>query len=126
MRNSMRRFSGSSALRACSSFCTATAHCTASTTLANSARRLSPGRIHHPAAVLLDELEEGLFVRLKGGDGGRLVVLHEAAVAGDVGAQDGGKLAVEGFRVHQSTSALLEGSTRDFHFSPALRHASTS
>ena len=54
-----------------------------------------PGRVHHPAAVLLDEIGEYLLVGFEGPDGGRLVVLHQAAVAGHVGAQDGGELAVE-------------------------------
>src|SRR3990172_8814063 len=43
MRNCILRCSGSSAFLALNSFWVATAHCTASTTLANSASRLSPG-----------------------------------------------------------------------------------
>ena len=104
MRNSMRRFSGSSALWAWNSFCTATAHCTASTTLANSASRLSPGRIHHSAPVLLDQIEEGLLVGFEGVDGGRFVVLHQTTVTGHVGAENGGELAVKAFRFHADTS----------------------
>lgn len=33
-------------------------------------------------------------------DGGGLVVLHQAAATGDIGAEDGGKLAVEAFLFH--------------------------
>ena len=60
--------------------------------------------IYHPAAVLLDEIEEGLFVGFEGGYRGRFVVLHEAAVAGDVGAENGGELAVKAFLFHANTS----------------------
>jgi hypothetical protein len=38
----------------------------------------------------------------------RFVVLHEAAVAGDVGAEDGGEPAVKAFLLHGVTSALLK------------------
>jgi hypothetical protein len=52
------------------------------------------GRIHHAAPVLLDEVGEYLLVGFEGPDGGGLIVLHQATVAGDICAQDGGELAV--------------------------------
>jgi hypothetical protein len=98
------RFSGSPALWACNSFCVATAHCTASTTLAYSANRLSPGESSTPAAVLFDEVVEGLFVGFESFDSCRLVVLHQATVTGDIGAENGGELAVKAFLFHADTS----------------------
>ena len=59
-----------------------------------------PRRVHHPATVLLDEIGDDLLVGFEGLDGGGLVVLHEAAVTGHVGAEDGGELAVKAFRFH--------------------------
>jgi hypothetical protein len=54
--------------------------------------------------VLLDEIREGLLVRFEGLDGSRLIVLHETAVTGDIGAENGGELAVKAFRFHADTS----------------------
>jgi hypothetical protein len=48
------------------------------------------------------------FIRFENLDRGRFVFLHEAAEAGDVGAEDGGELAVEAFLLHGGTSALLK------------------
>ena len=39
-------------------------------------------------------------------DGGGLVVLHQAAVTGHVGAEDGGELAVKAFLFHADTSLV--------------------
>jgi hypothetical protein len=54
--------------------------------------------------VLFDEVAEGFFIGFESCDRGRLVALHLAAVTGDVGAEDGGELAVESFRLHGGTS----------------------
>jgi hypothetical protein len=54
--------------------------------------------------MLFDEIEEGLFIGLESCDHGRFVVLHQAAVTGDVGAEDGGELAVKALLLHGGTS----------------------
>jgi hypothetical protein len=53
--------------------------------------------------VLLYEIGDDLLVGFESLDGGGLVVLHEAAVAGHVGAEDRGELAVEAFLFHADT-----------------------
>lgn len=54
--------------------------------------------------MLLDQIEEGLLAGFEGLDGGRLVVLHQTAVPGNVGAENGGELAVKALRFHAVTS----------------------
>ena len=49
---------------------------------------------------------DNLVVGFKGLDGGGLVVLHEATVTGNIGAEDGGKLAVAALLFHADTSLI--------------------
>jgi hypothetical protein len=58
--------------------------------------------------VLLHEVGDYLLVGFEGPDGACFVVLHESAVTGDVGAEDGSELAVKAFLLHGGTSALLK------------------
>ncbi len=53
---------------------------------------------------LLDELETALLVGFEGIVGRRHVALHQKAVPGDIGAEDGGVLGVKAFRLHAVTS----------------------
>jgi hypothetical protein len=62
------------------------------------------GRVHHPASVLLDQIEECLFVGFEGGNGSSLIVLHQTTVASYVGAENGCELAVKAFLFHADTS----------------------
>ena len=57
-------------------------------TLANSASRLSAGRIHHPSAVLPNQRAYDLTVRGQGAHGRHFIVAHEATIAFDIGAED--------------------------------------
>jgi hypothetical protein len=49
-------------------------------------------------------LQTSVFLSFEGLDGGSFVVLHQSAVAGDVGAEEGGELAVKTFLFHAVTS----------------------
>jgi len=56
--------------------------------------------------VLFNQIGDDLFVCFVSIDGGGLVVLHEATVTGDVGAEYYGEFAVKASRVHADTSLL--------------------
>jgi hypothetical protein len=58
------------------------------------------GRVHHPSPVAGHGRRDRLPVRGDRADGGDLVVAHQPAVAFDVGAEDGGQLAVHAAPVH--------------------------
>jgi hypothetical protein len=50
--------------------------------------------------MLLHEIGDDRLVGFESPDGGGLVVLHQATATGDIGAEDGGKLAVKAFLSH--------------------------
>ena len=54
--------------------------------------------------MLLYEIGDDLFVGFESLDGGRFIVLHQAAVTGYVGAEDCGELAVKAFLFRADTS----------------------
>src|SRR5215470_10583925 len=84
-RNCIRRGSGRAEFLALSSRWMATAHCTASSTLANSASRLSPGGVHDATTILLDKGGDGVTVDRHGADGGLFILAHQAAISCDIG-----------------------------------------
>jgi hypothetical protein len=59
-----------------------------------------PRSVHHAPIVFLDDLSHYFAMGGQGGDGRLLIVLHEAAVALDVGAEDRGELPLCAFRTH--------------------------
>ncbi|MCU0592992.1 MAG: hypothetical protein MUC57_16150 [Desulfobacterales bacterium] len=67
-------------------------------------QKIVPRRIHHPAAVLTDEIKEGKLVRFYGGYRGGFVVLHEATETDYIGAEDCSELAAKAFLFHADTS----------------------
>jgi len=54
--------------------------------------------------VLHYEIGDDLLIGFKSLDGGGLVILHQAAVTGDIGTEDGGEFAMEAFWFHADTS----------------------
>ena len=69
-----------------------------------------PGSIHHPAAMLLDQIRDDPFIGLQGPHGRRFILTHEAAVTCRVGAENGREFAFETFCGHGIASeGFLEG-----------------
>jgi hypothetical protein len=66
-------------------------------------QEIIPGRVHHSAAVLRDEGSHHLAVSSEGADRRFLILPHEAAVAFDIGAENGGELA---FHTHPPRERL--------------------
>ena len=58
-------------------------------------KKVVSGGIHHPAMVLIDKGSHYFFVRGEGLEGARLILPHEAAVAFDIGTEDGGELTLD-------------------------------
>jgi hypothetical protein len=71
-------------------------------------QKVIPRRVHYSATVLFNEIGDDLLVCFEGLDGGGFIVLHQTAVTGHVGAENGGELAVKAFLLHGGTSALLK------------------
>jgi hypothetical protein len=59
-----------------------------------------------PSTIECKSFGDNLVVGFEGLDGGGLVVLHEATVTGNIGAEDGGKLAVAALLFHADTSLI--------------------
>ena len=49
-------------------------------------KQVVPRRVYNPAVMLVDQGEHDLLVCLKGLDGCRLVIAHQATVTHDIGA----------------------------------------
>jgi len=69
----------------------------------NHARKLGQeiiaGRIDHPAGVLLNGSRHQLPIRGQRPNRGDFIIAHEATIALNIGAQDGGEFAPDGGRV---------------------------
>jgi hypothetical protein len=52
------------------------------------------GGVDDPSTVPADERQDGALMRLEVAHGGGLVLVHESAVAGDIGGENGGKPTV--------------------------------
>src|SRR5712692_1416813 len=61
-----------------------------------------PRGVHHAAPMRLDVCGHHLAVGGEGADGGHFIVAHEAAVALDIGAEDGRELALDAGEGHSS------------------------
>ncbi|NIS68508.1 MAG: hypothetical protein GTO12_06005, partial [Proteobacteria bacterium] len=70
-------------------------------------------RVHYPAMMLLDERGHGLPVRLQSLYGSYLILAYEAAIAFDVGAEDGGEFAFKALLGHGITPIWVLGSGRE-------------
>jgi hypothetical protein len=68
-------------------------------------KQVIPDGVHHAASVLFDHLAHDLPVGRQGGDGRFLIVFHEAAVALDISAENGGQLALRTFGTHGMASS---------------------
>src|SRR5215813_7879533 len=55
------------------------------------------GRVHHPAAMLLNKRGHDLPVGSQGADGGFFILTHETAIAFDISTEDGGELTFHGY-----------------------------
>jgi hypothetical protein len=93
-RNAIRFSAGSGAFRSVIPRCISAAHRTASTTLANSARKPSPVFLTYPAPMLGDlRLDQLPKVRLQPLVRALLIRPHQARVPGHVGGEDRGEAA---------------------------------
>ena len=93
MRTSMRWSSGRPAFRSAMPRWMSTAHSTASTTLAELGEKTVAHQLEDCAAMRRDRrLDKFSSTGLKPLESSRLVQLHQTAVAGDVGGEDGGEL----------------------------------
>ena len=108
--------------------CSATAHSTASTALANSTSTPSPITLTmRPRCLAISGLEDVPSTGLEGGQRTGLVRLHEAAVADHIGGQNGGKTALGAFFGHLVPLVLhaavqqIVGAPRREVYRPGLR-----
>ncbi len=70
-------------------------------------QQIITGRIDHAATVLLDQRGDQCTIGGEGADGGFFIVPHEAAVAGDIGAEDRRQLALHADWASGQASLLL-------------------
>src|SRR4051812_7959236 len=95
MRNRICSPAGRPAISLAMASCTATAHCTASTALAKSARTLSQ-RVEDSTAMRGNQVIDDGSVTVEGPERADLISLHESAVAFDIGCEDRGGLPFDG------------------------------